>query len=878
MSTEISARINLRKDVLVNWQEKNPVLGSGEIAIVEGENGLLTLKIGNGLSSFNQLPFLYQQNFETDKITSKEAVFKSISQGYNVSSTPTSLATGVYSEANGSFGVVHGIEAQILSSDEYAFVYSGVNQPNITDRYTSHGAGTFNINPTDGLSGFYIGEQTLDQILSSKADADSALTTPIKNALMGVFDKILLWKDDYAETYRALKKNLGLDVVDSITLSQTSLNIENGGTVTLTATVSPSTISPTSLEWESDDENIATIDNNGVITAQSVGACTIQVSKDGITTQCSVEVIESSISYTVSYNLTDCTSSNNKTSTSRGSSYSTTISPKNGYKLETVTCTMGGETVTVTEGKISIPRVTGDIVITASAVISESHAINLNLTNVSSNNTETSVPLDSSYSTYLFPNDGCVITDAVTCTMGSENVTVSAGYIIDIPKVTDDVTIVANATQGTINTLVENFQEDSASASTTAEVNFQNGDYIECQIDFSTSKTYESIFSIGKEITSWTSSNSSRIHFSFDVTTHKLEVWFLGTGWKTGLAKYSNYTKSTMNIKITKDGVYLNNEYIVPYSSVFDTTYGRLPETYPNVINDFKTYTTIELGIGQREEESRSSATYNFIRVVKNPDTTTHSVTYNLTNCSSTNTITSVSKSASYETTLQPNFLMSLDTITCTMGGVEQTVTDGKISIANVTGDIVITATAIGAMSYTTLSSDFTTNNWKLDVPVNFANGDFIVMEVDLSNSINFTVEGLEVASFGTKIDTWAADNHTNFFWYCVGYGSTITSDQKLAYFKNRFQETTKSNGGHCTHDFVCYSSMPVTSTFAISKDGMWINGKLVDVVAGGSSPTDHSVALERLLSMTSIQVGRQEDSEGPELTYNWVRIYNANK
>lgn len=84
---------------------------------------------------------------------------------------------------------------------------------------------------------------------------------------MSVFDKILLWKDDYAETYRALKKNLGLDVVDSITLSQTSLNIENGGTVTLTATVSPSTISPTSLEWESDDENIATIDNNGVITA-----------------------------------------------------------------------------------------------------------------------------------------------------------------------------------------------------------------------------------------------------------------------------------------------------------------------------------------------------------------------------------------------------------------------------------------------------------------------------------------------------------------------------------------------------------------------------------------------------------------------------------
>lgn len=67
----------------------------------------------------------------------------------------------MFSEAKGNFGVVHGIEAQTLPSDDYAFVYSGVNQENTTDRYVSHGSGTFNVNPVGGLSGFYVGERSL---------------------------------------------------------------------------------------------------------------------------------------------------------------------------------------------------------------------------------------------------------------------------------------------------------------------------------------------------------------------------------------------------------------------------------------------------------------------------------------------------------------------------------------------------------------------------------------------------------------------------------------------------------------------------------------------------------------------------------------------
>ncbi|MDY5862551.1 LamG-like jellyroll fold domain-containing protein [Agathobacter sp.] len=71
------------------------------------------------------------------------------------------------------------------------------------------------------------------------------------------------------------------------------------------------------------------------------------------------------------------------------------------------------------------------------------------------------------------------------------------------------------------------------------------------------------------------------------------------------------------------------------------------------------------------------------------------SVTYNLIGCSSTNRKIGINAGHSYNTTISVNVGYELSgDITCTMGGVAQTVTDGVISIESVTGDIVITATA----------------------------------------------------------------------------------------------------------------------------------------------------------------------------------------
>ena len=81
--------------------------------------------------------------------------------------------------------------------------------------------------------------------------------------------------------------------------------------------------------------------------------------------------------YTVTKNLTNCSISNTASSATHGSAYNATVTANSGYTLKSVTATMGGSAVTVTNGVINIPSVTGNIVITAVAEASDPGYVNL---------------------------------------------------------------------------------------------------------------------------------------------------------------------------------------------------------------------------------------------------------------------------------------------------------------------------------------------------------------------------------------------------------------------------------------------------------------------------------------------------------------------
>lgn len=80
------------------------------------------------------------------------------------------------------------------------------------------------------------------------------------------------------------------------------------------------------------------------------------------------------VTYTITNNLTNCVNSNKYSSIVSGSSYTASITASDGYQLNTITVTMGGEDVTssaVSGSNISITSVTGNIVITATATAAE---------------------------------------------------------------------------------------------------------------------------------------------------------------------------------------------------------------------------------------------------------------------------------------------------------------------------------------------------------------------------------------------------------------------------------------------------------------------------------------------------------------------------
>lgn len=104
------------------------------------------------------------------------------------------------------------------------------------------------------------------------------------------------------------------------------------------------------------------------------GVSTITVYYEGFTDTFNVNVTHMAGYYTIVNNLTGCTTNNSATAIQENTSYTAIITASAGYTLSgaTATITMGGNILTgvFSNGTISIPSVTGDLVITvvASAV------------------------------------------------------------------------------------------------------------------------------------------------------------------------------------------------------------------------------------------------------------------------------------------------------------------------------------------------------------------------------------------------------------------------------------------------------------------------------------------------------------------------------
>ncbi len=93
-----------------------------------------------------------------------------------------------------------------------------------------------------------------------------------------------------------------LQGVTGITLDKTSVSIKPGSTTQLTATISPDNAYDKSVTWSSSNSAVATVDNNGKVTAVKEGTATItvqSVSNSSVKATCTVKVIKETRTFTV---------------------------------------------------------------------------------------------------------------------------------------------------------------------------------------------------------------------------------------------------------------------------------------------------------------------------------------------------------------------------------------------------------------------------------------------------------------------------------------------------------------------------------------------------------------------------------------------------
>ena len=134
--------------------------------------------------------------------------------------------------------------------------------------------------------------------------------------------------------------------VIEITLNKTQITIEEDQTENLIATITPENATNKEVVWTSSDENVATVDGEGTVTAVGVGEATITAkTENGITATCRVTVTQKIINPTeITLNKTQITIEEEQTE-----NLIATITPENATNKEVVWTSTNESVATVDE-------------------------------------------------------------------------------------------------------------------------------------------------------------------------------------------------------------------------------------------------------------------------------------------------------------------------------------------------------------------------------------------------------------------------------------------------------------------------------------------------------------------------------------------------
>jgi len=131
---------------------------------------------------------------------------------------------------------------------------------------------------------------------------------------------------------------LWFEVVQSVTLSDDELTLFTGKTHQLTATINPTSAINRNVTWTSSNEAVATVDENGLITAIADGVANITVTTEdgGLKAVCVITVISENYTITASAGNGGTITPSGDVVVARETDQTFTFAPDTGYKIEEV--------------------------------------------------------------------------------------------------------------------------------------------------------------------------------------------------------------------------------------------------------------------------------------------------------------------------------------------------------------------------------------------------------------------------------------------------------------------------------------------------------------------------------------------------------------
>ena len=321
--------------------------------------------------------------------------------------------------------------------------------------------------------------------------------------------------------------------------------------------------------------------------------------------------------WAVTNTLTNCTTSNASEQVVKSQSYTATITPSAGYTLTgaTVLITMGGVNVTANvynNGVISIPSVTGVLVISATAVEKTVSSIDAVFTQGSA----VIYDIDSLDTLKQYLVVTATYTDNTTEVIPSTDYTLSGSLATATSTITASFggksdTFTVNVTVLTEYLLTDYTGPNTDHANqifTISNISFNNGDYIEWSGNLQNAlgaTSYDSFFRLGNNASGnglWTWNNGYKYLF-YGEPSNIYSVDFCynsSTTRNTGLTTYSG---NEHVIRIDKDGVKIDGAY-VPFTAT----------AYTNLKTWMKSQTTLYAGV-----QGYSQATCHYLKVVRMP-------------------------------------------------------------------------------------------------------------------------------------------------------------------------------------------------------------------------------------------------------------------